>query len=102
LLKSLDGSGIGSLSQCDGLGADADRSIPGDRDGVFHALVGRTAFRMNSKRAFRRLACLRRHHEIVVDVNRFDPDRFADTGDAAIDSGLEGITIECDLAPWTP
>src|SRR5262249_40503462 len=57
------------------------------------------ALRMKLESALGCLARLRRHSHVVMDVNRFDPDRLADAGDAAVDRGPEGLTIEWDLAP---
>ncbi len=88
-----------SLSNRDHLVADADGGVPRDRDGVLHALVRRAALGMQLERALGRFSRVRGHRQVVVDVNRLDPDRLADAGDAAIDGGLEGITIERDLAP---
>src|SRR2546427_747786 len=54
-VKSLGGSGIGSLalSNADGLLADANGGVPGDRDGILHTLMRRTTLRMKLQRALR-------------------------------------------------
>src|SRR6266478_810863 len=99
ILKSLGGSGIGSLSKHDRLIANADRGVPGNLDGVLYALVRRAALGMELERALSCLARLRGHGQVVMDVNRFDADRLADPRDAAVDGGLEGVPIERDFAP---
>src|SRR5262245_46973874 len=90
---------IGSSAQRDGLVAESKRGIPRDGDGVLHALMRRAALQMDLERALGRLARLGWHRDVIVDVNRLDPDRLADAGDAAVDGSLERITIERDLAP---
>src|SRR2546425_10247471 len=98
---SLGGSGTRSLSLSnrDRLVADAEGGVPGNRDRVLHALVRRTALGMEVERTFGRVAPLRGHRQVVMHVNRFDPDRLADPRNAAIDSRLERIAIERALAP---
>src|SRR3989454_63032 len=100
-VKSLGGSGIGSLalSNGDGLLADANGGVPRDPDRVLHALVRGAALRMDFERAPGRLAGLPRHPEIVVDVDGFDPDGLADARDPTGDSGGESLAVEGDLAP---
>src|SRR5206468_1323419 len=75
------------------------RRIPCDFDGVFHTLMHRTTLRMKAQSAFSGLTILFPHCKLVVDVNGFDPDRFADTGDAAVHRRFEGIAIKSDLTP---
>src|SRR5262245_60172596 len=91
---------VGSSSQRDLLLTESKRGIPRDGDGVLHALMRGTALQMDLERALGRLARLGRHRDVIVDVNRLDPDRLADAGDAAVDRRLERITIERDLAPY--
>src|SRR2546425_1000593 len=100
-VKSLGGSGIGSLalSNGDGLLADVNGGVPRDPDRVLHALVRGAALRMDFERAPGRLAGLPRHPEIVVDVDGFDPDGLADARDPTVDSGGESLAVEGDLAP---
>jgi hypothetical protein len=54
---------------------------------------------MDLERALGRLASLRRHADIVMDVDGFDPDGLADARDATIDGGREALALEGDLAP---
>src|SRR5207247_10864295 len=72
---------------------------PGDVDRVLHALMRGAALGMKLEGTLGCLARLRRHSKIVVDVNRFAADRVADARDATVDSGLEGIASQRNLAP---
>src|SRR2546426_8748315 len=100
-VKSLGGSGIGSLalSNGDGLLADANGGVPRDPDRVLHALVRGAALRMDFERAPGRLAGRPRHPEIVVDVDGFDPDGLADARDPTVDSGGGKIAGGGGLSP---
>src|SRR5215472_5951249 len=101
LVKSLGGSGMRtlSLSNRDHLPVDADGGVPGDCDRILHALVRRTALRMEMERTFGGLACVNRHRQVVVDVNGLDPDSLADPGNPSVDRGREPVAIEYDFAP---
>jgi len=46
----------------------AQRGIPADVDGVLHALMRGTAFRMKVERTLGYLARLRRYDHVIVDV----------------------------------
>src|SRR2546428_11955221 len=79
--------------------AGAERGVPGDADGILHALVRGTALDVDGQRTLRSLHSVRGHREVVVHVDRPDPDRLADPDDASLDGGLVGLAVERDLAP---
>src|SRR5258708_2962325 len=54
---------------------------------------------MELERALGCLSRLRRHRQVIVNLNRFYWDGLADGRDAAIDDGRKGIPIERDFAP---
>jgi len=97
--KSLGGSGIVVLVHRDGAVIRPERGVPGDLDGVFHALVGGAALDVHGQRPLGGLDGLGRDRHVVVHVDRADADRLADTPDPSVDGRGEGVTVELDFAP---
>src|SRR6266852_178472 len=94
------GAGLrGLTSKGHDLVPDPDPGVPGDVDGPLYALVRRAALRVQRQRPLGRLAAVRGHRELVVHVDGLDPDRLADTDDAAFHGGGVTVTVEPDLAP---
>src|SRR3990167_10496745 len=79
--------------------AGAQRGVPADRDRALDALVGGAALRVHGERALGGLARLRRHAEIVVDLDRRDADRRARADDAPGHRRRVRAPVELDLAP---
>src|SRR5437016_3562657 len=72
--KSLGGSGMAILPNGHCAVADAERGVPGDPDGILHALMRGTALDVDGQRTLRRLHSVSGHREVVVHVDRPDPD----------------------------
>src|SRR5262245_51030941 len=58
-----------------------------------------TALDVYVQRTLRRLYGVRGHRDVVVHVDRPDPDRLADPDDPPLDGSLVGLAVERDLAP---
>src|SRR6266566_284308 len=98
--KSLLGlSGLVAAAERDYLVPGMHGCIPGHRNGILDACVGRAALGMNSNCADSGLASLGRYSNIVVNSDRVDADGLSGTGDAPIDSGGIGLAVIANLAP---
>ena len=73
--------------------------IPGHRNGILDACVGRAALGMNSNCADSSLAGLGWYSDVVVNSDRVYADGLTGTGDAPIDSGGIGLAVVANLAP---
>src|SRR2546428_199789 len=99
VLKSLGGSLMALLPNGHRTIASAERGVPGNADGILHALVRGAALDVYGERTLRCLHSVRGHREVVVHVYRLDPDRLADPDEAPLDGGLVGLPADRDLAP---
>src|SRR3989442_12359344 len=73
--------------------------IPCDFDGVLDTLMGRTAFRMHSKRSFSRFERLRWYSQVIMNSYGLNTDGLANTDDAPIDGCSIRVPIKTNLSP---
>src|SRR5216683_5833911 len=92
-------SGLVAATEHDHLVPSMHGCIPGHRNGILDACVGRAALGMNSNCADSSLAGLGRYSDVVVNSDRVNADGLSGTGDASIDNGGICLAVIANLAP---
>src|SRR5436190_15630752 len=73
--------------------------VPGNRNSILDTLVGWATFRVYMKCAFSRSTRLCWDRQIIMNSNRLNTDRFANTHNPTIDGGGIELTIKRNFAP---
>src|SRR5437588_10786203 len=82
-----------AATECDYLVPNMHGRIPGDRNGILHACMGRAALVMNSNCAYAILARVRWDGEVVMNSSRLNADVLSSIRIAFTNPGARGLAV---------